>query len=334
VEIALGPLLLVLVASCSSAGFDLARKLLGRHLAPVPMVVLLAAGSVPLFGLALLAGGTVRPAAGYLPPALGSVALNLAANLAFLQSVRLAPLSATVPLLSLTPAFTALLGLPLLGERPRAQAWLGIALVVAGACALNYRASRESRESGASGENGESGESGKRDESGESAASASAAGPATPAAVGGAVPPGPARSSLGRGVALMAAAALLWSVTIPLDKLAVRRASPAFHGLVLTAGIGLGAAAVLAGRRRLRELAGIQRAWPAFALALLTSTLTLGFQLLALRVVLVGVMETLKRGIGNLSAIALGRLVFGERIGGRQVAAALLMAGGVALIVL
>src|SRR5580658_5410692 len=114
--IAAGPLLLVLAASLAGSGFDLTRKLLGRQLAPLPMVVLLAAGSVPLFGLALLGqGGGLPHGTGYFAPALGSVLLNLAANLAFLESVRRAPLSTTVPLLSLSPAFTAILGVPLLG---------------------------------------------------------------------------------------------------------------------------------------------------------------------------------------------------------------------------
>jgi drug/metabolite transporter (DMT)-like permease len=300
-HIALVPLLLALAASVSSAGFDLARKLLGRRLAPLPMVVLLAAGSVPLFALGLWIGGAAPTGTGYFAPALGSVVLNLGANVAFLQSVRLAPLSATVPLLSLTPAFTAVLGVPLLGEIPRAQACLGVLLVTAGAFWLSSRRST------------------------------APAGTGGGAGAGAAAPP---RAGTLEGTWLMAAAAGLWSVTIPLDKLAVQRSSPSFHGLFLTSGIGVGAVAALIGRRRLGELAGIRRDWPMFGLALLTSTLTLGFQLLALKVVLVSVMETLKRGIGNLSALVLGRAVFGEPVGWRRLAAALLMALGVALIVL
>jgi drug/metabolite transporter (DMT)-like permease len=302
-QIALVPLLLALVASLSSAGFDLMRKLLGRRLAPVPMVVLLAAGSVPLFALALWAQGGSPLTAGYFVPALGSVVLNLGANLAFLQSLRLAPLSATVPLLSLTPAFTAVLGVPLLGEVPRTQACLGVVLVTAGAFWLSYRRPT----------------------------APAVAGAATAGAASGQAPTPPGAR---QGVWLMAAAACLWSVTIPLDKLAVQRASPAFHGLFLTAGIGLGAFGALSGRRRLSELAGLRGSWILYCLALLTSTLALGFQLLALKVVLVSVMETLKRGIGNLAALALGRLVFAEPVGWRQLGAALLMALGVALIVL
>src|ERR1700712_5639303 len=98
-----GPLLILFVASLASSGFDLSRKLLVRHLAPVPMVVLLAFASIPLFGAMVVAEGRATVAPGYYAPALGSVLLNIVANFTFLQAVRISPLSVTVPLLSLTP---------------------------------------------------------------------------------------------------------------------------------------------------------------------------------------------------------------------------------------
>ncbi|HBL26859.1 MAG TPA: hypothetical protein DD490_08500, partial [Acidobacteria bacterium] len=240
-------------------------------------------------------------AAGYWLPALGSVALNVVANLTFLEAVRISPLSVTVPLLSLTPVFTALLGFGLLGERPAPLDLMGIACVVAGAFWLSLGQTAES---------------------------------------GGTVPAGGAPPSRLRAFAsqpgawLMAGTALLLSLTIPLDKLAVAQASPPFHGLVLTAGIALGALAVLAVQNRWSELAGLRRGRLLFVMALLSSTLALGFQLVALQYVLVGLIETLKRGIGNLLAVFLGRAVFGERVTPGKLTAALLMAAGVALILL
>jgi multidrug transporter EmrE-like cation transporter len=132
----------------------------------------------------------------------------------------------------------------------------------------------------------------------------------------------------------MAGTALLLSLTIPLDKLAVGSASPPFHGLVLTAGIALGTLAVLAYQKRWGELAGLRRGWAPFVLALISSTLALGCQLIALKYVLVSLIETLKRGIGNLLAVILGRAVFGEAVTPGKLGAALLMAAGVALILL
>jgi drug/metabolite transporter (DMT)-like permease len=291
--LALGPLLVLLAASLSSSGFDLFRKMLVRHLAPVPMVVLLAVASVPLFAVLLALQGGVAVAAGYWLPALGSVLLNTVANLTFLQAVRISPLSVTVPLLSLTPVFTTLLGFLLLGERPSGPALAGIALVVAGAFWLNL----PERE-------------------------AASARPFWRAA---AAQP---------GAWLMAGTALLMSCTIPLDKLAVGRANPPFHGLVLCAGIALGTLAVLVFQGRLGELAGIRHGWGAFALALASSTLALGLQLVALKVVLVSVVETVKRGVGNLMAVVLGRAAFDEPLTLRKVGAAALMAAGVALILI
>jgi len=285
--VSLIPLLLVVAASVASSGFDLFRKVLVRHLAPVPMVFLLATASVPLFGAAVLFGEPVPVQTSYWLPALGSVALNVVANLTFLEAVRISPLSVTVPLLSLTPVFTALLGFAVLGERPAPLDLVGILLVVIGAFWLNVE------------------------------------------------PKSSARAFVSQpGAWLMAGTALLLSLTIPLDKLAVGRASPPFHGLVLTAGIALGALTVLTVQKRWGELAGLRRGWLPFVLALVSSTLALGFQLVALKVVLVSLIETLKRGIGNLLAVILGRAVFGEAVTPGKLAAALLMAAGVALILL
>jgi drug/metabolite transporter (DMT)-like permease len=60
----------------------------------------------------------------------------------------------------------------------------------------------------------------------------------------------------------------------------------------------------------------------------------LGLQFVALRLTLVGLVEALKRAIGMLFAVAVGRVVFGEPPTPGKVAAVLLMSAGVALIVL
>jgi drug/metabolite transporter (DMT)-like permease len=305
VSIGAVPLLLVAASSLSSSGFDLSRKLLGRHLKPLPMVFLLTLASAPLFGLAVALGGGAQVARAYFAPALGSLLLNIVANLAFVESVRIAPLSLTVPLLSLTPAFTTVLGFVVLGERPAPTAWLGVLLVVAGAFWLHLSAG-ESRDGGAGSAERGAGVAGARGRL--------------------------AALLVHPGAWLMALTAFLWSLTIPLDKLAIGRTSAPFHGFFLTTGGALGTFAILAATRRLPEVRGVRAGWAPFAAALLASTLDLGFQLAAIRVLLVSVVETLKRGLGNLLAVALGRLVFGEALTWTKLAAAVLMAGGVALI--
>ena len=119
------------------------------------------------------------PGADYWLPGLGSTIINVAANLAFIEAVRRSPLSLTIPLLSLTPVFTTLLAIPLLGEIPETRQWLGIAAVVVGAFWLNLSRGSISLRN--------------------------------------------AWEAFGRepGSRLMVAVALMWSLAMPLDKMAV-----------------------------------------------------------------------------------------------------------------
>lgn len=284
-------LLAILACGLSWSGFDLFRKLLVERIPPLPLLLVLVCGQIPLFVAWTAAVGAGPPGPGYWAPALGSVALNVAGNVAFLYAVALSPLSVTVPLLSLTPAFTAVLGVVLLGERPSATEAVGIALVVAGALRLNL-----GRGDGASWRS--------------------------------------LVRSLTRekGSLLMVFVAAVWSLALPLDKLALRAASPPVHGLVLTSGVALGVAVLVVARRQLGELRRVGRAPGLLALALAASTVGLGLQLVAMQLAWVSLVETLKRGIGNVMAVVFGRAVFGEGVSWAKVGAVLLMAAGVALI--
>lgn len=281
-------LLLVVAASLGWAGFDLLRKLLVREIPPVALVFLLTVASAPLFAVWTLTEGATRMTPGYWLPALGSVLLNIVANLLFLQGMRIAPLSVTVPLLSLTPVFATLLAIPLLGERPSLQGVIGILLVIAGALWLNWQPR---------GQGGDDGPGGKI-----------------------------------RGAVMVALTALFWSMTIPLDKLAVERATAPLHGTVLNAGVAAGVLLVLVAQRRLGDLTRLRRVPGTFGLALVVSVLALALQLLALPMAFVGTIETLKRGIGNFMALVSGAVFFRERITLAKILAVALMAVGVGLI--
>src|SRR3954468_7635238 len=131
-------LVLVVASSLGWSAFDLLCQLLVREVAPVALVLLLTLGTVPLFAVWVWIDGAAAPGPGYLAPALTSVLLNVVANLLFLHGMRLTPISVAIPLLSLTPVFTTLTALPLLGERPSAAGVAGILLVIAGAIWLNW----------------------------------------------------------------------------------------------------------------------------------------------------------------------------------------------------
>ncbi len=283
-NIPLSALLLVLGSSLAWSGFDVCRKVLADRVRPAPLAFLLAAGAIPLFALWTAIDGMPAVRSGYLAPAAASIALNIAANLLFFSALRNSQLSVTIPLLSLTPVFTALLAIPLLGEVPTWRQWLGILLVVAGAFVLNLPE-------------------------------------------GGSLSPAAAR-----GAGLMVLVAMFWSFTGPFDKMATAKSSGPFHATLLCTGVALGIAAVLAGQRRLREIGDVRAAGWIFILAVVISIAALGLQLLAMMEVWVGLVETLKRGIGNLSALILGKTLFGETVSSRKLLAVGLMIAGVALI--
>ena len=111
---------------------------------------------------------------------------------------------------------------------------------------------------------------------------------------------------------MVAFTALLWSLTIPLDKLAVERASAPLHGMVLTAGVAVGVLLVLVFQGRLGDLGQVRRCPASTSSPWWSARCALGLQLLALPQVFVGTMETLKRGIGNFMALLSGWVFFRE----------------------
>ena len=250
------------------------------------LVFLLTIGSVPLFAVWLAIQGAAPPRPGYLVPALASVVLNIVANLLFLQGMRIAPISVTIPLLSLTPVFATLLAMPLLGERPSPLHAFGILLVVAGAIGLHWRRRVDDGHHGTV-----------------------------------------------KGALMVAFTALLWSLTIPLDKLAVQRSSAPFHGVVVTAGVAAGvlrgAASSRAGSaisaRCGRSPASTSSPWWSARSPSASSSWRLPQ-------VFVGTVETLKRGIGNFMALLSGWVFFHEPVTPRKILAVGVMAVGVGLL--
>lgn len=292
-SISLGSLFLVIACSLAWGGFDLARKLLSGKIRPMPLAVLLTAAAVPLYAIWMLVDGVPKVQPSYWVPALGSVLLNIVANLGFFAALRSSALSVTIPLLSLTPVFTTLLAIPLLGQQPSWLQGVGILLVVAGVFVLNLPAD----------------------------------GPLSLAAAWRAW-----RSD--RSALLMVLVALCWSMTVPLDKLSMERASGPLHALILNVGVGGAVALVLLAQRRLGEVVDVRKAPFLIVFGVLVSAMALALQLVAIQTVPVSLVETLKRGIGNVMALVSGALVFQEAVTARKLAAVGLMALGVGLILM
>lgn len=286
--VSLVALFLVVASSLGWSAFDVLRKVLVQRVEPLPLLFALTLGQVPLFAVwTVLRPEAVGP--GYWLPAGASVALNIVVNVAFLLAMKWSPLHRTIPLLSLIPALTTVLAIPLLGEVPGIRQWTGIVLVVFGALLLHLTSWKGLPE---------------------------------------------LFSSLVRekGSLLMLLVVAGWSLTLPLDKLALRAAGVPFHGLVLTVGVSTGILGVMALRRETGQVRDLGRVPRLAALAVVVSTLALALQLLAMKMVFVSLVETLKRGIGNLMALVWGRFLLRETVRRHSVVAVVLMILGVSLI--
>ena len=126
-----------IAAALCWAGLDVVRKALADKATPTALAVFLLLGQLPFLALwaAIDPDGIVSHI--YWIPAVASMAMNAIANVLFMRSVQLSPLSRTVPFLALSPVFGALAAIPLLGEVPSAAHLIGMALVVLGALVLN-----------------------------------------------------------------------------------------------------------------------------------------------------------------------------------------------------
>ncbi len=136
-----------------------------------------------------------------------------------------------------------------------------------------------------------------------------------------------------RGSVPMLGTALCWSLTIVVDKIATRHAGYGAHGVVLNAGIGGVGLALLAMRGRLSELGAVREAWKPWLAAITLGALGLGTQLVAVQHLFVALVESIKRAIGVVMSVIVGRAMFGEPIGVAKLVAVGLMTLGAGIIV-
>ncbi|MEO0324999.1 MAG: EamA family transporter [Myxococcota bacterium] len=134
------------------------------------------------------------------------------------------------------------------------------------------------------------------------------------------------------GSAMMVAVAALWAVTSNFDRYVTDLAAPGFHALVQNGGVGVLLLGLFAARREGGAALGAARRRPGLLLgAFLLAGLAFASQLLAVKTLIVPVVETMKRGLGVASAVVLGRLVFREALAVRKLLAVGAMMAGTAL---
>ena len=123
--------------------------------------------------------------------------------------------------------------------------------------------------------------------------------------------------------------AAAWSVSTSLDRLALEHASAPVHAALQVSGVGVVLLVWLTARGVPRRLP--RAAWPALAASVGFATLALALQLWAITLLLVGLVETLKRAVGMTAAVGLGRVLFREPVDGRAFAAVVIMTVGAVL---
>lgn len=130
---------LALGSGLAFSGLDAVRKSLLQRIDPWALLFLLSLGQGTMYALWTTLDGAAWAEIDwgpYLPDLTGLTALQMAANMLFLQALKVGDLSRVVPFLSLTPVLTALAGLGALGESPDGATWIGIGLVTAGTVAV------------------------------------------------------------------------------------------------------------------------------------------------------------------------------------------------------
>lgn len=138
-----------------------------------------------------------------------------------------------------------------------------------------------------------------------------------------------------RGSLYMVIVALIWSVTPVLDKEASELTSPMWHTLVLGLGIGVFLVGWVVARGNSGRVWREQWCMPWWLAACgFFSVGAMILQLGSYAFIEIAYVETVKRAIGVVSAIAAGYLLFGERDIGRRLAGAAVMVAGVAMVLL
>lgn len=289
----IGPLAAVTVFSCGVffTLADFTRKKAAGLCSPAMLTAIVFTGVAPLYWvLTILTNGWVL-APGYWLPGLGNALANVLANICFIYSVAVSPLSKTIPLLSLTPALTAFAGALFLHETLSLQQWGGIACVVSGILLLyapggNVLRLREII----------------------------------------------ANLRQEAGARTMALTALFWTIAPVLDRVALRHTTVALDGAIhFTAGACMLWLWIYS-RRKFEPPQ--KHSWRIIGALILCYALAMGTQMLALKLVYVGAIESVKRVMAQISALVLGRVAFSEPLTLNKVFSAGLMCCGVPMIIL
>ena len=140
--------------------------------------------------------------------------------------------------------------------------------------------------------------------------------------------------SRAKGAYLMIGVAFLFSLTMALDKLALRHADVTAHALFQASLIAVLLTFVMFIRKSLGDARKILENKRLYGGAVLTFACAVGFQLEAVKYLDVSLLEAIKRCIGLFSAIVAGYFFFKESITLKKLASAAMLAVGVCSVLL
>lgn len=285
---------LTVLCSLLWAGFDFFRKDLVAKVPPLELLWWLVAIQIPLFGalLFIYAPDSQVDWAGYWLPAVILLVTNFFSNIWFLQALKLAPISQTIPMLSLTPLFATLVSYIQLGETLLPLQIFGVFLTVAGIFWLNGVPLLQSLRSGKFRE----------------------------------------ERHLFLGIFLMTLVALFWSVTPVLDKVSLKFSGIYMHILIQIAALWLMLTAYLMVRGinflKFTSIMKSKAYWGSF----FTLSFALFIQISIISHVTIGIFESVKRAVGVFSALILGAIFFKESVNRNKALACLVIVVGVFLL--
>jgi uncharacterized membrane protein len=291
------PLAIMAITGCGLcfAASDFVRKQASVYCSPALLIAVVFTAIIPIFLVLLLTSGPVSFSAQYIVPGGLNILANVLANVFLIRAVAVSDLSRTIPLLSLTPVFTALLGWVMLGEALHGQQWAGISLVVVGVLWLYV--------------------------------------PADKGSIFG-------FSSIvqnfvqEKGAKYMCLVALFWTLAPTFERVALRYASIPLHGFIHFSCAALVLWLWLFFKGNLSKAALPEKSgWKVIGVLALLYAGALGLQMLSLKLVFVGIMEAVKRVIGQISAVVLGRIIFNEPITRPKVFGIAFMCAGVPFII-
>ena len=130
---------------------------------------------------------------------------------------------------------------------------------------------------------------------------------------------------------LMIIVSIIWSLTPVLDKLCLEHSSVNFHGLIQS--LGMIILLIFLSKKDKVQTVNTKKNWRLILLTVFVGSTATILQFYAILTNYVPIMESIKRSVGQLSSVFLGRIFFNEKINKPKVIGVIVLSVGVYFIV-